>query len=181
VSEVLFYAFAAIAVAGALGMVLNLHNTVAAALSLVGTMVALGGLYVLLEAYLIGVLQILVYAGAIVVVFLFVVMLLNLRRDVFPAGRQWMTKGLALGISLVVLVRFLRLVPGSFGEPAALPEGFGGYREIGARLFTDYVLAFEVTSLLLLAAMVGAVILAKREPSEPDGDPRTPVSRSEAS
>ena len=164
-SEGLFYAFAGMAVAGALGMVLNLRNTVAGALSLVGTMVALGGLYVLLEAYLVGVLQILVYAGAIVVVFLFVVMLLNLRRDDFSAGRQWLTKGLGVGIGLAALVQFLRLVPGSYAEPGPLPEGFGGYREIGARLFTDYVLAFEVTSLLLLAAMVGAVILAKRDAS----------------
>ena len=70
-----------------------------------------------------------------------------------------------MGIGLAALVQFLRLVPGSYAEPGPLPEGFGGYREIGARLFTDYVLAFEVTSLLLLAAMVGAVILAKRDAS----------------
>jgi NADH-quinone oxidoreductase subunit K len=81
-TDVLFYVFAALAVAGALGMLLNVKNTVAGALSLVGTMVSLGAIYVLLDAYLIGVLQILVYAGAILVVFLFVVMLLNLRTTV---------------------------------------------------------------------------------------------------
>jgi len=162
VSGWIFYAFAAVAVAGALGMVLNVRNTVAGALSLVATMVSLGGIYVMLEAYLIGVLQILVYAGAIVVVFLFVVMLLTLRDDRFASGRQWGTKlvGAALGVALAV--GLVGLLPASLPAPAALPEGFGGYEALGALLFTDYVLAFEVTSLLLLAAMVGAVILARR-------------------
>ena len=158
----LFYLFAAIAVVGALGMVLNLRNTVAGALSLVATMVALGGIYVLLEAYLVGVLQILIYAGAIVVLFLFVVMLLNLRRDEFTPERQRFAKGFGALVGLLVLVQFCLLLPGAFGPPAELPEGFGGYRSVGLSLFRDYVLAFEVTSLLLLSAMVGAVVLAKR-------------------
>jgi len=162
-SLLFFYVFAALAVIGALGMVLNTRNTVAAALSLVVTMISLGGVYVLLEAYLIGVLQILVYAGAIVVLFLFVVMLLNLRHDEFSPQRQLATKVVAGAIGLLVLVQFLQLLPGAFAAPAAVPEGFGGYRHVGIALFTDYVLAFEATSLLLLAAMVGAVILAKRK------------------
>lgn len=162
-SLLFFYVFAALAVIGALGMVLNTRNTVAAALSLVVTMISLGGVYVLLEAYLIGVLQILVYAGAIVVLFLFVVMLLNLRHDEFAPQRQLATKVFAGAIGLLVLIQFLQLLPGAFAAPAAVPEGFGGYRHVGIALFTDYVLAFEATSLLLLAAMVGAVILAKRK------------------
>jgi NADH-quinone oxidoreductase subunit J len=162
-SLLFFYVFAAIAIAGALGMVLNTRNTVAAALSLVLTMVSLGGVYVLLEAYLIGVLQILVYAGAILVLFLFVVMLLNLRRDEFSPQRQRVTKIVAAAIGVVVLAQFLQIIQGAFGAPATTSQGFGGYRQVGAALFTDYLLAFEVTSLLLLAAMVGAVILAKRK------------------
>ena len=162
-SLLFFYIFAAIAIAGALGMVLNTRNTVSAALSLVLTMVALGGVYVLLGAYLIGALQILVYAGAILVLFLFVVMLLNLRQEAFSPQRQLATKIAAALIGLLVLVQFLVLIHGAFGTPAAIPDGFGGYRQVGAVLFTDYVLAFEATSLLLLAAMVGAVILAKRK------------------
>ena len=161
-SETVFHVFGAIAVAGALGMVLNLRNTVAGALSLVATMVALGGIYVMLEAYLVGVLQILVYAGAIVVVFLFVVMLLNLRDPALGGGRQWFTKAAGALVGAGVLALFLGVLPGAFAPPAQLEAGFGGYRQLGALLFTDYVLAFEVTSLLLLAAMVGAVILAKR-------------------
>jgi NADH-quinone oxidoreductase subunit J len=160
--DFLFYLFAALAVAGALGMLLNLRNAVAGALCLVGTMVSLGAIYVLLEAYLIGVLQILVYAGAIVVLFLFVVMLLNLRDDAFTPERLRFAKGLGVVIGGLVGAQLLVLLPAALGPAAELPEGFGGYRAVGIELFTDWVLAFEVTSLLLLAAMVGAVILAKR-------------------
>jgi len=160
--DFLFYLFAAFAVAGALGMLLNLRNAVAGALSLVGTMVALGAIYVLLDAYLIGVLQILVYAGAIVVLFLFVVMLLNLRHDAFSPERLRFTKTAGVVIGALVGIELLLLLPAALGPAAELPAGFGGYRAVGAALFTDWVLAFEVTSLLLLAAMVGAVVLAKR-------------------
>jgi len=162
VIDFLFYVFAALAVAGALGMLLNLRNTVAGALSLVGTMVSLGAIYVLLDAYLIGVLQILVYAGAIVVLFLFVVMLLNLREDAFSPERLRGTKLIGAAIGALVGVELLLLLPAALGPAAAIPADFGGYRAVGAALFTEWVLAFEVTSLLLLAAMVGAVILAKR-------------------
>ncbi len=158
----LFYAFGALAVAGALGMVLNVRNTVAGAMSLVLSMVALGGVYVLLDAYLVGVLQILVYAGAIVVLFLFVVMLLNLRGEQLAPERQLPAKVLGVAAAGVLLVGFLLVLP-AFGPPAALGPGFGGYREVGLALFTDWVLAFEATSLLLLAAMIGAVVLAKRK------------------
>jgi NADH-quinone oxidoreductase subunit J len=162
VIDFLFYLFAALAVAGALGMLLNTRNAVAGALSLVGTMVALGAIYVLLDAYLIGVLQILVYAGAIVVLFLFVVMLLNLRQDEFSPERLRFTKTLGVVIGALVGLELLLLLPAALGPAAEIPADFGGYRAVGTALFTDWVLAFEVTSLLLLAAMVGAVILAKR-------------------
>jgi len=158
----LFYFFAFIAIAGALGMLLNTRNTVAGALSLVATMCALGAIYVLLDAYLIGALQIMVYAGAILVLFLFVVMLLNLRQDAFVGAR--FAKPLFWTLAAAALAAgFLALLPGAFGPPAEIPSDFGGYRAVGAELFTDYVLAFEVTSLLLLSAMIGAVILAKRK------------------
>jgi NADH-quinone oxidoreductase subunit J len=160
--QILFYVFAALAVASALGMVLNLRNTVAAAMSLVVTMVSLAGIYVLLEAYLVAAIQIMVYGGAIVVLFLFVVMLLNLRADEFAPGRQWLTK---LAAGLVVLAagaELIRLLSGELPQPGELPTGFGGYRMVGISLYTDYVLLVEMASLLLLAAIVGALILAKR-------------------
>ena len=158
----LFYFFAFVAIAGAVGMLLNTRNTVAGALSLVATMVALGAIYVQLDAYFIGALQIMVYAGAILVLFLFVVMLLNLRHDAFGSPGKLKPALATLG-AIALGVGLLKLLPGAFGPPAELPAGFGGYRAVGAELFTDYVLAFEVTSLLLLGAMIGAVILAKRK------------------
>jgi NADH-quinone oxidoreductase subunit J len=161
-SALLFYLLGALAVAGALGMVLNVRNTVAGAMSLVLSMVALGGVYVLLDAYLVGVLQILVYAGAIVVLFLFVVMLLNLRGEQFSPERQLPAKVLGLAVAGGLLLGFLLLLP-ALGPAAPLAPGFGGYRAVGLALFTDWVLAFEATSLLLLAAMIGAVVLAKRK------------------
>ena len=159
---VLFYIFAALAVASALGMVLNVRNTVASAMSLVVTMIALAGIYLLLGAYLVAVVQIMVYAGAIVVLFLFVVMLLNLRSDNFSPGRQWLVKAGALLLTLVVLSELLRLFSGAMPVPPPEPTGFGGYRQVGIALYTDYVLLVEMSSLLLLAAIVGALILSKR-------------------
>jgi len=161
--QILFSVFAALAVASALAMVLNLRNTVAAAMSLVVTMVALAGIYVLLDAYLVAAIQIMVYGGAIVVLFLFVVMLLNLRVDEFAPGRQWLTKAAAGLVVLAAGAELLRLVSGDLPEPGTLPPGFGGYRMVGIALYTDYVLLVEMASLLLLAAIVGALILAKRK------------------
>jgi NADH-quinone oxidoreductase subunit J len=162
VPSILFYVFAAIAVISALGMVLNIRNPVAAAMSLVVTMVSLAAIYVLMEAHLVAAIQIMVYGGAIVVLFLFVVMLLNLRDEEFPPGRQRVMKIAAVFFGLFVLVELLRAF-GGLPEPPPLPEGFGGYRQVGVALYTDYVLLVEMASLLLTAAMVGALILAKRK------------------
>jgi NADH-quinone oxidoreductase subunit J len=162
VPVVLFYVFAALAVLSALGMVLNARNTVAAAMSLVVTMVALAVIYLLLEAYLVAAIQIMVYAGAIVVLFLFVVMLLNLRGDDFPPGRARLVR---LAGALLGLFAVAELLRHSGALPAAppVPEGFGGYHALGIALYTDYVLLVEMASLLLTAAIVGALILAKRK------------------
>ncbi len=158
-----FYAFAVLAIVSALGMVLNVRNTVASALSLVVTMISLAGIYVLLEAHIVAVIQIIVYAGAIIVLFLFVVMLLNLRSDDFSPGRQKLVKLGAVVIALVVLAELLRLLATGLPEAPPLPEGYGGYAQVGVALYTDYVLAVEVSGLLLLAAIVGGLILAKRK------------------
>ena len=159
----LFYLFGGLAVLFGLAMVLHVRNTVAAALSLVVTMVSLAAIYVLLEAHLVAVIQIMVYAGAIVVLFLFVVMLLNLREDQFAAGRQWLLKTAAALVGVTALAQLLRLLRVGLGAAPPLPEGFGGYRQVGIALYTDYVLLVELVSLLLLAAIVGALILAKRK------------------
>lgn len=163
---ILFYIFGALAIGGALGMLLNLRNIVASAMSLVVTMVALGAVYILLEAYLVAALQIMVYGGAIVVLFLFVVMLLNLSSEQFAPGGQKFIKFAVLLAAAVIGFQAISGIlgnPGAYVAPETVPEGYGGYRVLGIALYTDYVLLVEVASLLLLAAIVGALILAKRK------------------
>lgn len=160
--EIIFYLAAALAVISALAMVLNVRNTVASALSLVVTMISLAVIFLVLDAYLIAALQIIVYAGAIVVLFVFVVMLLNLRYDAFSPNRQIPIKLFASLLGIWTLVQFAPLLTRYLPEDAALPDGFGGYRLVGQALYTDFVLSFEAASFLLLGAMVGAVVLAKR-------------------
>jgi NADH-quinone oxidoreductase subunit J len=159
---VFFYAFGAAAVLSALAMVLNVRNTVAAAMSLVVTMISLAVVYVVLDAHLVAALQIMVYAGAIVVVFLFVVMLLNLRHDVFAQRRERLVKVAGVVLALGAAFAFLQLVPKSLPTVQEIPADFGSYAAVGRALYRDFVLPFEISSLLLLAAIVGAVVLAKR-------------------
>ena len=166
VETILFYIFGALAVVSALGMILNLRNTVAGAMSLVVTMLSLGAIYLLLDAYLVAAIQIMVYGGAIVVLFLFVVMLLNLSTDEFPPASQRLVK---LGVVFAAAVVLAQVLPALSNElllvasVEPVPEGFGGYRQVGIALYTDYVLLVEMASLLLLGAIVGALILAKRK------------------
>ncbi len=163
----LFYAFGFLAVFSAIAMVGFVRHIVASAMSLVVTMISLAGIYVLLSAELVAVIQILVYAGAILVLFLFVIMLLNLREEGFARGasRQNALKLIGVGGSVGVGVLLVGRVSGIFAiaQPSVPPpEGFGRYRAIGVALYTEYVVPVELTGLILLAAIVGAVVLAKR-------------------
>jgi NADH-quinone oxidoreductase subunit J len=156
-----FYFFGIVAIAAAIAFVTR-KSPVSAALWLVVVMFALAAEYVMLGAHFIGAIQVLVYAGAIMVVFLFVVMLLNLGT---PAD--------ALGVALVSLLTAYARAPGGL-DPLfanAVASDFleadvarrGAVGTIAAPLFTDYLLAFELTSVLLLAAIVGAVALGRRK------------------
>lgn len=158
----LFDLFAALALGSALAMVMNVRNTVAAALSLVITMVSLAGVFVLMEAHLVAAVQIMVYAGAIVVLFLFVVMLLNLRGDVFAPARSFLPKLLGVAATAALLFIVATRITSRLPAVSEAPEWFGGFRVVGRALFTSYVLPLELVSLLLLAAIVGAVVLARR-------------------
>lgn len=168
VSALLFYCFAALALISALAMVAFVRHAVAGVLSLTVTMVSLAGIYVLLDAHLVAAIQIMVYAGAILVLILFVVMLLNLREDDFgrlrPGRATLKLAGVVLAVcAFALLVQQLpEMLPARGPEAAALPGGFGGYRDVGIQLYTEYVVPVETAGLLLLAAIVGAVILAKR-------------------
>jgi NADH-quinone oxidoreductase subunit J len=166
-----FYLFGLLAVASALLFVTR-KSPVAAALWLVNVMFCLAALYVMLDAQFIGAIQILVYAGAIMVVFLFVVMLLNLGHpdelsDIRGnAGRLAAgAVGLAILAEVMVLARSrfpaqLTLPAASEAEVVAGPGGIIG--PVAAPLFREYLLAFELTSVLLLAAIVGAVVIGRK-------------------
>ncbi len=166
IEAILFWVFAIAAVGGGLGMLFNLRNTVAAALCLVLTMLALACLFVLLLAQFVGIIQVMIYGGAIVVLFLFVIMLLNLERDTLGGEAQPFLKtlgtifGVAVGVKLTAIVASFRAEdPWAEVDPLI----FGTTRAIGMALYTDFVLPFELASILLLAGIIGAIILAKRK------------------
>ena len=159
-----FYLFGLIAIASALAFVTR-KSPVAAALWLVNTLFCIAALYIMLEAHFIGAIQVLVYAGAIMVVFLFVVMLLNLGHpsDVGDTrGRAPRLAAGAVGLILLAELWVLWRQPQPQAAPPAPPPDAGAVGAVAAPLFREYLLAFEVTSVLLLAAIVGAVVLARR-------------------
>ncbi len=157
-----FYLFGLIAVASALLFVTR-RSPVAAALWLVNTMFALAALYVMLDAQFVGAIQVLVYAGAIMVVFLFVVMLLNLGTGDLPDFRSNRIRLGAGVVAVAMLAELLVLSRGSLPriEANSVAEA-NVIAPVAELLFTEHLLAFEITSVLLLIAVVGAVVLAKR-------------------
>jgi NADH-quinone oxidoreductase subunit J len=165
-NPVLFGLMACLLVASALGVVL-LRSPIRSALSLVVTLFLLAVMFLLLNAQLVAVLQVIVYAGAIMVLFLFVIMLLNLQEQPQAMVRLGMRCAAGL-IGSLFLLGFVRLLVGrpaavsGGGMSGAVPDAFGSTTELAERLFTHHLLAFEITSVLLLVAMVGAVVLAKR-------------------
>jgi NADH-quinone oxidoreductase subunit J len=161
----MFYIFGFGAVVCALLMVTN-KRPVRAAMSLVATMSFLAGLYVLLDAHLIAVLQLIVYAGAIMVLFLFVIMLLNIEEKEGLLGvntilLQFMGM-LVVGLLFVTMVSLFKGEGSLLSATVEIASDFGTTKAVGMKLFTEYLLPFEIASVLLLAAIVGAVILAKR-------------------
>ena len=165
---ILFYLFAAVAVGSSL-LVIGQRNPVYSVLLLIASFGALSGLYVLLDAPFVAVIQIIVYAGAIMVLFLFVVMLLNAPHEdtefderVHPLLRPGPMRFGAFLALLLAAELFWALSRGR--DTGAFPDApFITVVMIGKSLFTDYAFPFEVTSVLILVAMVGAVVLAKRD------------------
>ena len=170
---IVFYALAALAI-GASALVIGQRNPMYSVLLLIASFGALSGLYIQLDAPFVAMAQIIIYAGAIMVLFLFVVMLLNAPREdaaewdqTHPLRQPGVTRfGTLLGVLLVVQLAWaliqateLNTPVGGRGDSAAISS----VREVGRVLFTDYMFAFEATSILILVAMVGAVVLARRE------------------
>lgn len=163
----LFVAFAIIALVGALGVVIS-RNPVHSALWLVATLLSMAGFFILEGAYLVSAVQVIVYASAIVVLFLFVIMLLGVDREESLSDPLKVQRPVALMLGLVVFALLIGLMgnhwaTGGESATAALNSGDGGNVERVAReIFTTYLWPFELTSALLVVAVVGGVALARR-------------------
>jgi NADH-quinone oxidoreductase subunit J len=170
-----FYLLSALAI-GASTLVIGQRNPMYSVLMLIASFGALAGLYIQLDAPFVAVAQIIIYAGAIMVLFLFVVMLLNAPQEdaaewdrVHPLRQPGITRVGALLAALLVVQLAWALLRANGLDAVAAPGDAGrisSVRELGRVLFTDYVFAFEATSILILVAMVGAVMLARREGGE---------------
>jgi NADH-quinone oxidoreductase subunit J len=172
-AEIVFYCLAVVAVGGAIG-VIAFRSPVHAALSLLGTFLAVAGLFVLQRAEFIAAVQILVYAGGIMVLFLFVIMLVNVRT--IPREPQYLNRlvpvAVVIGLVLAVFVG-AGLWAAAHGAPAPADalsqvqgQTMGNTEAVGWSLYRDYLLPFEIVSIVLLVAMIGAIVMGRREPGK---------------
>jgi NADH-quinone oxidoreductase subunit J len=162
-SQLVFYILSAMTIVSALVVVFSKHPMYSV-LSLIACFFTIAGHYIMLNAQFLAITHIIVYAGAIMVLFLFVVMLLNLNRESEPhkSPRLKFAATIAAGCLFLVLIASLRST--QLGEYTTPPvSDIGLVEHIGVKLFTDYLIPFEISSILFLSAMIGAVLLAKRE------------------
>ncbi len=161
---IVFFVLALVAVATALGMLLS-KNAIYAAIYLVLNFATVAVFFLTLGGAFIAVTQVAVYAGAIMVLFLFVIMLLGAEKLGQHETLAWQ-KPVAIVLALILLAETVYVFVARLGQvagAAALPEGFGSPASIGQVLFNQYLLPFEVTSVLLLVAMIGAIVLTRQE------------------
>ncbi|MFM1755225.1 MAG: hypothetical protein RL621_109 [Bacteroidota bacterium] len=162
--EILFYALSAFAIVSAV-MVLISKNPIHSVLWLILVFFAISGHYILLNAQFLAIVNIIVYAGAIMVLFLFVIMLMNVKKDKEPQ-KQHLVKFIGViagGSLLTLLIALVKQTSQLQGKTVLLKEGtIGLIHPLGKALFSDYVVPFEISSVLFLSAMVGAVIIGKK-------------------
>lgn len=166
-SDILFYFLSALALGSAMMVVIS-RNPVHSVLWLIVTFFAISGHYILMNAQFIGIVNLIVYAGAIMVLFLFVIMLMNLNSHAEPQKSRLMKFAgiISGGTLLLVMVAALRNAE-IRGKEVQMSEGeIGIIENLGRSLFTDFVVPFEVSSILFLSAMVGAVLIGKKSPKE---------------
>jgi NADH-quinone oxidoreductase subunit J len=164
ITQILFWFLSVVALFSAL-MVITSKNPVYSVLWLIITFFAISGHYILLNAQFLAIVNIIVYAGAIMVLFLFVIMLMNLNQEMEPKKNRWIRFAgtIAGGCLLLVLVAALRNTELK-QQMAQVNEGsIGLIKNLGKELFTNYVVPFEISSILFLSAMVGAVVIGKKE------------------
>lgn len=166
ITEILFWALSGLALFAAL-MVITSKNPVFSVLWLIVTFFTISGHYILLNAQFLAIVNIIVYAGAIMVLFLFVIMLMNLSTDTEPQKSKWLkiAGAVAGGSLLLVLVAALRTTDTRMAEMGTGEIGL--IQNLGHVLFTQYVVPFEIASILFLSAMIGAVVIGKREVHSP--------------
>jgi NADH-quinone oxidoreductase subunit J len=157
----LFFLLAIICIGAVLAMIIS-KDQAYNALFLILAFICIGGLFALLEAPFIAVVQIIIYAGAIMVLFIFVVMMINLRKGMSPEKKKW-TAYFAAVIGAALLTELLFAIRGILKpmDSSALAE-IGSPTELGRLLFTKYLYPFEITSILIIAAIVGAIVLVKK-------------------
>lgn len=167
---VLFYLFAALAIFASIGVV-GQRNPMYSVLLLIGSFVALAGLYIQLDSPFVAVTQIIVYAGAIMVLFVFVIMVLNKPED-HPYGVTGILGKVIAGLALAYLLWRLGAVLWDVKPTAeaTLADDYGSTRDLGRNLFTRYVFPFEAVSIVLLVAVVGAITVARPGTKEPAGN-----------
>jgi len=176
IAPILFAAFAGILVVSSLLVILH-RNPVASALFLVAAFCALAGIYLTLHAEFLGMVQIIVYAGAIMVLFLFVIMYMNLKHDIETGVQIAVRRGLGWIAGGVMTAEAVLLVSRNWSVgPTALPEAIaasGNTQAVGQVLYSRYLFPFEITSMVLLVAMVGAILISK-SPREMKSQPVAP-------
>lgn len=161
----LFFALSIICIVSVIFMIF-IKDQAYDALFIILAFACIGGLFALLDAPFIAVVQIIIYAGAIMVLFVFVIMMINLRKE-FPPEKKKLTLILSLVIGVVLFIEFLFSVKGAFQQlNSGSAESIGNPTSLGELLFTKYLYPFEITSVLIIAAMVGAIILAKKKDKE---------------
>lgn len=164
ITEILFWFLSALALVSAI-MVLTSKNPVHSVLWLIATFFAISGHYILLNAQFLAIVNLIVYAGAIMVLFLFVIMLMNLDASIEPKRSMWMKFAgvISGGLLLAVLLSVVRTSVDLTGKTAELKSGdIGLIQNLGKVLFTQYAVPFEISSVLFLSAMVGAVVIGKK-------------------
>jgi NADH-quinone oxidoreductase subunit J len=136
------------------------------ALFLILAFVCTGGLFGLLDAPFIAVIQIIIYAGAIMVLFIFVIMMINVRTGLSPEKKKWIIYP-SLGIGLILLAELIFILYKTLGPPGnQAPKAMGSPKILGRILFTKYLYPFEITSVLIITALVGAIVLVKKKDKE---------------
>ena len=162
--QILFWLLSVMALFGALMVVVS-RNPVYSVLWLIVTFFAISGHYILLNAQFLAIVNIIVYAGAIMVLFLFVIMLMNLNKETEPQKNRWLKIAGALAGGCLLLVLVAALYKSEMhGQSAEVKTGgIGLIKNLGKELFSTYVVPFEISSILFISAMVGAVVIGKKE------------------